>query len=389
MCRRTRTDVQDAAQELYCSKGGQLDGSMCRLSTTSTNPPKTRSTCDAGYTPDGSTCYKPTGSTPTTQYGCDSGWTPVNGQCTYKAPDKPATVKYVCADGSTPPAGGPCAAGVQSTAYVYLAGKAIAEVNSVSGTQYVHTDALGSPVAHTGASGSLLNTTRFEPYGAVAQGTKPGPATSLMGYTGHVQDPETDLVYMQQRYYDPMAGRFLSVDPVVTNRNTGRGFGRYHYAANNPYAYVDPDGREEKPKDEPKKLPPVTVTTKRSTASTMDLTLPAGSGVTVGRAAVAANPVGTFLTMLLFPSPLGNGTLKAEEAKSDGDQEVEEAPDTHPENFEPVKGTKGKKDKETGEIWEKDQLHKDHYEVYKSKRDYERGKRDRDVWADGRAKRKF
>ncbi len=244
MCRRTRTDVQDAAQELYCPKGGQLDGSMCRLSATSTNPPKTRSTCDAGYTPDGSTCYKPTGSTPTTQYGCDSGWTPVNGQCTYKAPDKPATVKYVCADGSTPPTGGQCAAGVQSTAYIYLGGKAIAEVNSASGTQYVHTDALGSPVAHTGASGSLLNTTRFEPYGAVAQGAKPGPATSLMGYTGHVQDPETGLVYMQQRYYDPIAGRFLSVDPIVTDANTGKGFGLYTYVENNPYTKIDPDGRD-------------------------------------------------------------------------------------------------------------------------------------------------
>ncbi len=244
MCRRTRTDVQDAGQEPYCPKGGRLDGTMCRLSAIVTSPAKTRASCDAGYTLDGSSCYKPSGSTPTTQYGCDSGWTPSNGQCTYKAPDKPATVKYVCSDGSTPPSGGPCAAGVQSTAYVYLGGKAIAEVNSASGTQYVHTDALGSPVARTGASSTaVLNSTRFEPYGAVAQGTKPGPATSLMGYTGHVQDPETDLVYMQQRYYDPVAGRFLSVDPIVTDANTGKGFGLYTYVDNNPYAKVDPDGR--------------------------------------------------------------------------------------------------------------------------------------------------
>lgn len=27
---------------------------------------------------------------------------------------------------------------------------------------------------------------------------------------------------MQQRYYDPIAGRFLSVDPVVTDANTGK-----------------------------------------------------------------------------------------------------------------------------------------------------------------------
>jgi len=49
---------------------------------------------------------------------------------------------------------------------------------------------------------------------------------------------------MQQRYYDPIAGRFLSVDPVVTDANTGKGFGLYTYVDNNPYAKIDPDGRE-------------------------------------------------------------------------------------------------------------------------------------------------
>ena len=40
-----------------------------------------------------------------------------------------------------------------------------------------------------------------------------------------------------------MAGRFLSVDPVVTNAKDGSFFGRYHYANNNPYRFIDPDGR--------------------------------------------------------------------------------------------------------------------------------------------------
>ena len=47
---------------------------------------------------------------------------------------------------------------------------------------------------------------------------------------------------MQQRYYDPIAGRFLSVDPVVTDANSGKMFGRYTYVENNPYRYTDPDG---------------------------------------------------------------------------------------------------------------------------------------------------
>jgi len=46
-----------------------------------------------------------------------------------------------------------------------------------------------------------------------------------------------------QRYYDPQIGRFLSVDPVSSNPSTGGNFNRYWYANNNPYTFVDPDGR--------------------------------------------------------------------------------------------------------------------------------------------------
>ncbi len=58
-----------------------------------------------------------------------------------------------------------------------------------------------------------------------------------------MNDIDTGLVYMQQRYYDPIAGRFLSIDPVVTDANTGGSFNRYNYAENNPYKFIDPDGR--------------------------------------------------------------------------------------------------------------------------------------------------
>jgi len=126
------------------------------------------------------------------------------------------------------------------TAYVYLGGKLLAETASVGGTTFTHTDALGSPVARTNAAGALVSRTQYEPYGATAAGAVPnGP-----GFTGHVNDPDTGLVYMQQRYFDPIAGRFLSVDPLVTDAKTGGHFGRYHYAENNPYRYMDPDGKD-------------------------------------------------------------------------------------------------------------------------------------------------
>lgn len=48
---------------------------------------------------------------------------------------------------------------------------------------------------------------------------------------------------MQQRYYDPTVGRFLSVDPVTAYENPTGAFNRYWYANNNPYKFTDPDGR--------------------------------------------------------------------------------------------------------------------------------------------------
>ena len=58
-----------------------------------------------------------------------------------------------------------------------------------------------------------------------------------------MSDADTALLYMQQRYYEPIAGRFLSVDPVTTDAKTGEHFNRYVYAENNPYKYADPDGQ--------------------------------------------------------------------------------------------------------------------------------------------------
>jgi RHS repeat-associated protein len=130
--------------------------------------------------------------------------------------------------------GAPLAAGIK---YVYLDRHVIAEVGG--GVQYDHTDGLGSPVVLTDAALGVISRTRYEPYGVTAAG--PTPA---LGFGGHVNAADLGLVYMQQRYYDPVAGRFLSIDPVTTDANTGTSFNRYAYANNSPYNFIDPDGRD-------------------------------------------------------------------------------------------------------------------------------------------------
>ena len=105
--------------------------------------------------------------------------------------------------------------------------------------EYVHTDPLGSPVAITNQAGQVIERIQYEPFGTtLAAGNSDRP-----GYTGHVMDSLTLLTNMQQRYYDPAIGRFLSTDPVLANANTGASFNRYWYANNNPYKFTDPNGR--------------------------------------------------------------------------------------------------------------------------------------------------
>lgn len=106
--------------------------------------------------------------------------------------------------------------------------------------RYLHTDAMGSIVAVSDESGNVVERREYEPYGAqLTPALQDGP-----GFTGHVQDAATGLTYMQQRYYDPLCGCFLSVDPVTAYDNGDmRFFNRYAYAFNNPYSFTDPDGR--------------------------------------------------------------------------------------------------------------------------------------------------
>jgi RHS repeat-associated protein len=126
--------------------------------------------------------------------------------------------------------------------YVYLGNTVVGlyEVNLTNGTvtpKYQHTDALGSPVVTTNASKTVLSRMSYTPYGL------PTLPMDGVGYTGHFMDVGTQLTYMQQRYYDAQLGRFLSVDAVCADEQSGSNFNRYWYASGNPYRFKDPDGR--------------------------------------------------------------------------------------------------------------------------------------------------
>ena len=104
---------------------------------------------------------------------------------------------------------------------------------------YYHNDATGSPVAATNQQGQVVWRKVYTPYGEASGRDR----DNRIGYTGHVEDAN-GLIFAGARYYDPMLGRFLSTDPVGFSESNLMSFNRYAYANNNPFKYVDPDGRD-------------------------------------------------------------------------------------------------------------------------------------------------
>jgi len=121
-----------------------------------------------------------------------------------------------------------------------------APLHAVQSITYYHWDALGSPVAATDEAGNLKWREEYQPYGEKIQ-NQPQAQTNTRWYTGHPHDNATGLTYMGARWYDPVVGRFMAIDPKDFAEGNVHSFNRYNYANNNPYSFTDPDGRSPKP----------------------------------------------------------------------------------------------------------------------------------------------
>ena len=92
--------------------------------------------------------------------------------------------------------------------------------------------------------GNVLGTYRYDAWGKIlSQGTNNILAVNPFRYRGYYYDTETELYYLQTRYYDPETGRFLSADDIsYLDPETINGLNLYAYCGNNPVMNVDPDG---------------------------------------------------------------------------------------------------------------------------------------------------
>lgn len=115
-------------------------------------------------------------------------------------------------------------------------------VSAVETITYYHNDALGSPVAATDEAGNVKWREEYQPYGERL--LKQDGGTNDTWFTGKQEDKSNGLSYFGARWYDPVLGRFTGIDPVGFKTGNIHSFNRYAYANNNPYKYVDPDGRD-------------------------------------------------------------------------------------------------------------------------------------------------
>ena len=128
--------------------------------------------------------------------------------------------------------------------HLYMGRQKLVDVEAYGTATYFHNDSLGSPIAATDASGKLLWRTAFTPFGEKTHDGATGPIKNQQWFTGKPHEEATGLSYFGARWYDPVQGRFTAMDPVDWNEaNPIHSFNRYAYANNNPFKFVDPDGR--------------------------------------------------------------------------------------------------------------------------------------------------
>jgi len=144
------------------------------------------------------------------------------------------------------------------TKYVYDAqGQLAAEFSSqaptVTGTEYLIADHLGSTRMSTNSSGGCLQLHDYLPFGEDTINTL-GGRTGCYGtsdgvaekFTGKERDAETGLDFMEARYFSSAQGRFTSPDEPLVDQSPydPQSWNLYAYVRNNPLRWTDPHGRK-------------------------------------------------------------------------------------------------------------------------------------------------
>ncbi|MGJ7030928.1 FG-GAP-like repeat-containing protein [Niabella hirudinis] len=125
----------------------------------------------------------------------------------------------------------------------------IVKQNGAINIYYTYIDQLGSIVAVTDESGTLVAEQNFDAWGRkrnpvdwTYNNVTAVPVWLYRGFTGHEHISELRLINMNGRMYDPKTGMMMSPDSYVPSPWSPGGYNRYNYANSNPLKFTDPDG---------------------------------------------------------------------------------------------------------------------------------------------------
>ncbi len=180
-----------------------------------------------------------------TSYELDQGIGPVNGTWAQIWPGKTMTFRLtainqvngikVSRTASTTVTVGAASNAIWRRDVIYLGSEPVAEIDA-DGVHELHNDHLGSPLIVTkGSTAQIEGRQVFGPYGELVKSEGYIPLT---GYTGHIKQDATGLIYMRGRFYSPAWHRFLNSDQGVDPSS----WNQMAYVGGSPFHAIDPSG---------------------------------------------------------------------------------------------------------------------------------------------------
>ena len=124
--------------------------------------------------------------------------------------------------------------------YVYQDGILVAQVNSDGQKQAIHSDHEGSNTLITDSSGNIVENTFYSPFGEIIEGGK----SSRFDYEAKEFDSQVEDYDFHFRKYKPDIPIFNQPDTLIQNVYDPQSLNRYAFERNNPFKYIDPDGKD-------------------------------------------------------------------------------------------------------------------------------------------------
>ncbi|MEM1108240.1 MAG: putative Ig domain-containing protein [Planctomycetota bacterium] len=123
--------------------------------------------------------------------------------------------------------------------WVYAGENPILRYDAAGNLSYYLEDASDSIAALTDDSGTITSQYAYDGFGNLLTGSD---AVEDFGYHAALHDEATGLIDFRLRTYDPVTGRFTSVDPVAPLPTEVESYNPYMFSNNNPHLYSDPTG---------------------------------------------------------------------------------------------------------------------------------------------------